>query len=41
MGVPKNEAVEFVFGLAGPVGADFGLVSGALSDALRGVEYSS
>jgi cytidine deaminase len=37
---PKNEIVELVFGLAGPVGTNFGKVSAALSDALSKVHYS-
>ncbi len=37
---PKNELVELVFGLAGPVGTDFSKVTAALSDALAQVLYS-
>jgi len=38
---PKNEIVELVFGLAGPVGTNFGKVAAALSDALTKVQYST
>src|SRR5260370_1074522 len=37
---PKNEIVELVFGLAGPVGTNFNKVTAALSDAPSKVQYS-
>jgi hypothetical protein len=38
---PKNQEVELVFGLAGPVGTDFDFVSDVLADALKDVSYTS
>ncbi|HUP61890.1 MAG TPA: deaminase [Thermoanaerobaculia bacterium] len=38
---PKNQQVEFIFALAGPVGTDFDFVAATLSDSLKTVSYSS
>jgi len=38
---PRNEVVELVFGLAGPVGTNFSKVTAALSDALTTVTYTA
>lgn len=38
---PQNQEVEFIFGLAGPVGTDFDFVSAVLGDKLKDVKYSS
>lgn len=37
---PKNQEVELVFALAGPVGTDFDFVSDVLADALKRVSYT-
>jgi deoxycytidylate deaminase len=38
---PKNQEVELVFALAGPVGTDFDFVSAVLADTMKGVSYTS
>lgn len=38
---PKNQQVELVFALAGPVGTDFDFVAATLGDSLKAVSYTS
>lgn len=38
---PKNQEVELIFALAGPVGTDFDFVAATLRDSLKAVLYSS
>jgi len=38
---PKNQQVELLFALAGPVGTDFEFVAAALGDSLKTVSYTS
>jgi deoxycytidylate deaminase len=38
---PKNQEVEFVFALAGPVGTDFDFVAAVLADSLKEVAYTT